>query len=207
MKRIIWIILGVVCTFALYLVVMTIGDANAMGWIKPQFDMTVDKDSFCISTPNQIEIQQGNSCSGYASAYVLRHLGRNISGESLYNIIPEKGDLGYVSSKEIVKILDRNGLKAKYMCGNLNALKNEIAKGNPVIVMIRIDTQHNWLHYVPVVGYTPDSIYIAESLDYLANRKNETLYNRSLSSADFQTLWNTSNWKMPLYRNTYITIN
>lgn len=204
-KTVIIIICAIILIATSYLVIMTIGDARAMGKVSPNFSFSTEKDSYIIKSSNVIAQQQGNSCSGYSAAFVLRHWGKNVFGDSLYNTISEKGEMGYVAPKGVVKLLQDNGMTAYYKIGNIHSLKNEVAKGHPVIAFIRIDTDHDWLHYVPIVGYTPDSIYLAESIDYLANRPNEKCYNRALSTSEFKSLWNTSNWIMPLYRNTYIT--
>lgn len=84
-------------------------------------------------------------------------------------------------------------------------MKNEISKGNPVIVMIRIQTDKKWLHYVPIVGYEEQYIFIAESLEELTNC-NERYYNRKIAIREFGKLWNTSMLKMPFYRNTYMVV-
>ncbi len=93
----------------------------------------------------------------------------------------------------------------KYCAGNINALKNEVSKGNPVIVMIRTYINKTWLHYVPVVGYDEQYVFIAESLEELVNC-DEQYYNRKIEIKEFKKLWNTSMVKMPLFRNSYITI-
>ena len=111
---------------------------------------------------------------------------------------------GYVYPKGILSFLKGNGFTVGYHFGNINALKNEVAKGHPVIVMIKIRPDKNWLHYVPVVGYSTDSIYIAESIPELCNVKGK-LYNRGVSIENFEALWNTRAFKMPLYGNTFIT--
>lgn len=188
-----------------YLIIMTIGDVKAMGALSPEYAFTTGMDKFLITQNNRIDEQQENSCSGYSSAYIIRHWGKEVKGDSLYFSIPEKEEMGYVAPKGVLRALENNGLKATYRTGNLNALKNEVAKGNPVIVFIRIDTEHDWLHYVPVVGYTQDSIFLAESIRDLVNCPNGKFYNRALSTSEFTKLWNTSNWKMPLYCNTFIT--
>lgn len=113
---------------------------------------------------------------------------------------------GYVYPKGIIKFLESNGLKVGYHIGNLTALKNEAAKGHPVIVMIKIRPDKDWLHYVPIVGYSPDSIYIAESIPDLCNAFGKQ-YSRSIATEDFKALWNTRTFKMPLYGNTFITAN
>lgn len=112
---------------------------------------------------------------------------------------------GYVYPKGILKLLPQYGFWVKYCAGNITALKNEVSKGNPVIVMIRIQSDQNWLHYVPVVGYDEKYIFIAESLGEMVNC-DEQYYNRKIAIREFKKLWNTSMLKMPFYRNTYIKV-
>ncbi len=112
---------------------------------------------------------------------------------------------GTVYPKGICKLLSCYGLKVRYRFGNLNTLKNEVAKGIPVIVLIRMQEGSKDLHYVPVVGYDEKHIYIAESSESDVNCK-EKYYNRKVKVSDFKRLWNTSMLKMPLYFNTYFTV-
>ena len=86
---------------------------------------------------------------------------------------------GYVYPKGIFNFLSKNGFKVKYCRGNLNSLKNAVATGNPVIAMIKIRPDKNWLHYVLVVGYDGQNIFVAESLAELSNC-NEPHYNRRI---------------------------
>lgn len=83
-------------------------------------------------------------------------------GDTLYEIIPSKMRDGCVYPRGwwiyFLKIT------LKYGTGNIAALKNEVSKENPVIVMIRIQTNKNWLHYVLVVGYDEQYTFIAELL-------------------------------------------
>lgn len=78
-------------------------------------------------------------------------------------------------------------------------------KGNPVIVMIRVQKDKDWLHYVPVVGFDEEHVFLAESLSKLINCKN-VLYNRRLRNEEFLQLWNTAMLKQPFYKNTYFVI-
>lgn len=64
----------------------------------------------------------------------------------------------------------------------------------------------NYLHYVPVVGFDENNIFIAESLAELVNDNNE-LYNRKIGNKEFLKLWNTSMLRQPLYKNTYFVIS
>jgi hypothetical protein len=98
---------------------------------------------------------------------------------------------GYVHLKEIKKVVEKFGFRVRYCAGNLNVLMNEVSKGNPVIVFIRVKRNERWLHYVPVVGYDENSIFLAELLEEFVNC-NENHYNRKISNEDFKVLWNTS---------------
>ena len=69
--------------------------------------------------------------------------------------------------------------------------------------MIKIRPDKNWLHYVPVVGYDGQNIFVAESLAELSNC-NEPHYNRRIPVKEFKKLWNTAMPKMPLYANTFL---
>lgn len=87
----------------------------------------------------------------------------------------------------------------------MKVLKSELNKGTPVIVMIRVEPKRNWLHYVPVVGYDKEYVYLAESLSELINC-DTAIYNRKVKNEDFLKLWNTAMLKQPLYKNTYYAI-
>lgn len=187
-----------------YLLSVTIVDACLMGVAFPRFSYDADKSEFLIEDSVRIDSQDGFKCSAYSSAYILRHWGAEAHGEDVYKVMPDKMEGGYVYPKGIVKFLESNGFTVGYHIGNIVALKNELAKGDPVIVMIKIRPDRDWLHYVPVVGYSADSLYIAESIPDLCNVSNKK-YNRSISTDDFETLWNTRALKMPLYGNTFIT--
>lgn len=199
------IVIAIIAIGLGYLVSVTIVDAILMGMAYPRFDGDVNKESYLIEDGVRIDSQTEFRCSAFSSAYVMRHWGTETHGDSIYDIMPDKMDNGYVYPKGITHFLESKGYDVGYHMGNLAALKNEVAKGHPVIVMIKIREDKDWLHYVPIVGYTPDSVYIAESIPELANATAKQ-YNRSISTEDFKKLWNTSAFKMPLYRNTFFTI-
>lgn len=175
-----------------------------MGALHVRFALQCKAKEFVITKGNRFEMQSGNRCAGFAAAYLLRHSGFEKEGDSLYEAMPNKMKDGCVWPKGIIKLLSQYGLKAKYCSGNFTALKKEVSKGSPVIVLIRTWKNQNWLHFVPVVGYDEDYIFVAESLKELVNC-NEQYYNRKIAIGEFRKLWNTSMWKMPCYRNTYIT--
>ena len=158
-----------------------------------------------ISRQNRIDMQNGLECSAYSCAFLLRHFGVEASGEALYGEITGKRRNGTVYPSGVRKLLAAHGLNATYCTGNLNSLKNEVSKGTPVIVMIRTYPNQKWLHFVPVVGYDKESIFIADSLAELANSEGGG-YNRKVATKDFRKLWNTAMLKMPLYRNTFFVV-
>lgn len=176
-----------------------------MGSFRLKFSKKCRKSSFMISKENNIDIQTGNSCSGYSAAYLLRHHGIPVNGEEIYAQLPKKKNDGCVYPKEVKRILEKYGFHAKYCAGNFHALRNEVSKGNPVIVFMKVKKEKNWLHYVPVVGYDENHIFIAESFAELVNCSENT-YNRKISNKDFKTLWNTSMLKMPLYTHTFFRV-
>lgn len=192
-------------TIVYYVMITTIVDSFLMGIFFIHFSMRCRKKEFVITKTNRIDMQSGNKCAAFASAYVLRHWDIEENGNILYKMIPNKMQNGCVYPKGIRKLLTRYGFTVKYCAGNIISLKNEVSKGNPVIVMIRTQTNKNWLHYVPVVGYDERYIFIAESLSNFVNC-NEQYYNRKISIKEFKKLWNTSMLKMPFYRNTYYSL-
>lgn len=186
-------------------IIITVIDILVMGLLLPHFSKKCRLPHFLISRQNRIDMQQNLECSAYSAAYLLRHFGMDASGVELYQKITGRRKDGTVYPKGVRKLLAHYGLDVKYCIGNLNALKNEVSRGTPVIVLIRTRPNKNWLHFVPVVGYDEDSVFIADSLAELANC-DEKYYNRKVGTEDFLKLWNTSMLKMPLYRNTFFII-
>lgn len=186
-----------------YVVITTIVDIVLMGALRMHYSRKLGFSKFVITKSNRIDFQSGYKCSAFSTAYLFRHWGIEKNGDDLYEIMPNKMKNGYVYPKGIQKLLSQYGFQVKYCAGNINTLKNEVSEGNPVIVMIRTYTDKNWLHYVPVVGYDEQYIYIAESLEELVNCE-EPYYNRKVAIGEFEKLWDTSMVKMPFYRNTYI---
>lgn len=187
------------------LIITTIVDIFLMGSFSFQFSGKCSIPQFMVCKDNRIDIQKENECSGYSTAYLLRHYDIPANGEDVYRKMPNKMANGYVYPKEIKRMLERYGFHVKYCVGNLNALKKEVCKGAPVIVFIKVRRDKNWLHYVPVVGYDEDNIFLAESLAEVVNC-NEKVYNRKISIKNFLALWNTAMLKMPLYAHTFYVI-
>jgi predicted double-glycine peptidase len=195
----------IIATLVNSVIIITAVDVILMGAYVPVFSKKLNASKYVVSKENRIELQKRNDCAGYSVAYILRHYNIAADGTEVYERISNKTTDGYVYPKEIKKVVAEFGFQAKYCAGNLNALKNEVSKGHPIIVFIRVKRNERWLHYVPVVGYDEKNIYLADSLEECVNC-NEQKYNRKISNEDFKLLWNTSMLKMPLYTNTYFKI-
>lgn len=185
-----------------YLIITNIVDIILLGAFSFRFSAGCHTEQFVITKENRIDMQKGFQCSAFSTAYVLRHFDKEVDGGTLYSVMPHKMKSGYVYPKGVHDMLRSYGMKVKYCRGNLNALKVDLQKGNPVIVMIRVQKDKDWLHYVPVVGFDEEHVFLAESLSELINCKN-VLYNRRLRNEEFMQLWNTAMLKQPFYKNTY----
>lgn len=188
-----------------YLIVTNIVDIILLGAFSFRFSAGCHTERFVITKENRIDMQKGFQCSAFSTAYVLRHFDMEVDGGTLYSVMPHKMKSGYVYPKGVYDMLRSYGIKVKYCRGNLNALKVDLQKGNPVIVMIRVQKDKDWLHYVPVVGFDEEHVFLAESLSELINCKN-VLYNRRLRNEEFLQLWNTAMLKQPFYKNTYFVV-
>lgn len=194
-------------TVLIWLVINTIINAYLM--TLPRLELNIGKfpEEFQISQKNRIDIQKKYECAAFSTAYVLRHFGIEADGFEIYSNFPSKMKTGYVYPKGIRTYLKQKGFKTIYYKGNINTLKKQISKGNPVIVFIKVNKKSSDLHFVPVIGYDKDYLYIAESSEYLVNCKDDsTTYNRKVSIDEFKKLWNIKNVRIPFYSNTYITM-
>ena len=188
-----------------YLIITNIVDIILLGAFSFRFSTGCIAEQFVITKKNRIDMQDGFQCSAFSTAYVLRHFDKEVDGGTLYSVMPHKMKSGYVYPKGVYDMLRSYGMKVKYCRGNLNALKVDLQKGSPVIVMIRVQKDKDWLHYVPVVGFDEEHVFLAESLPELINCKN-ALYNRRLRNKEFLQLWNTAMLKQPFYKNTYFVV-
>lgn len=111
---------------------------------------------------------------------------------------------GTLAPKFLEENLDRMGYDCNLCFGSLTDLEYHVSRGTLVIVLIRISTYQDYLHYVPVVGYDDDYIYVSDSLDYMVNVENEEHYNRKIKIDNFKKLWKTDTF---LFNNIYLTID
>lgn len=132
------ILLVTAISFISYFMTTTIVDVALAGRLDFYFSAKARAKEFLITKANRIDFQDGFKCSGFSSAFVMRHWNISADGNSAYEKMPNKMRGGYVHPKGIFNFLSKNGFKVKYCRENLNSLKNAVATGNPVIAMIKI---------------------------------------------------------------------
>lgn len=201
------------------LIITTIVDVFLLGVICPHFAGKTKHSEFFVSPRTEtvkasagsfFEYQQQGGCAGFSSAFVLRHLGIQASGDEAFKEVPHQMRGGAGVPKSIPGFFTKKGIKMTACTGNLSALKNEIARGNPVIVVIRSFVGKNDLHFACITGYDENNIYFADSIESWVNvdlnNNDKIYYNRAVSTSEFKKLWNTSMLKMPLYRNMFFVM-
>lgn len=165
------------------------GNIIYMGFPLLKWNQKLRKRAFMIKKENYSEKQGKIECGGYSAAYVYRHLGKAVHGLEIYKETPCKTSKGHIYCKGIVKLAKKYGFLAAFRTGNLIALKNTIAKGTPVIVMIRTRVKATALHYIPLVGYDEEYFYAVDSMSHLRNAESP-YYNRKIPVQEFRKLWN-----------------
>ena len=147
---------------------------------------------------NCIDLQTGNTCSAYAAAFVMRHLGKQITGPELYEDIHRI--FGFVPVHQIVSLFGNYGYHAKAYYGSIDTMKARLTNGVPIIAFISVpgDT-----HYVVIVGYDEDFIYLVDFISDFSNADG-IWYNRMLSVREFEEIWETSMYPV---KNIYIAVD
>ena len=146
----------------------------------------LEAEAFTISPMPAAESQEHNECGAMSSAFVLRFYGENAKGLELYDQIEEKNPDGTINPKPLKNFWDKKrGYKMNVFKGDAAALKNAVSHNIPVIVLI--NCPGGW-HYVPVVGYDQNFVYIQDSVPSFRNSSGAT--NRKESWKDFEALWN-----------------
>lgn len=169
--------------------------------LTPKFDkINIDygQDSYFIANTTYIAYQEGNECSAYATAYALRCLDLDITGDELYPQM--KRSFGMMTVSSIVKTAESKGHSAKAYHGNIQTLKKRIEGGLPIICLI---TNGNDTHYVVAVGYDVNYVYLVDSIRENANVTDSELYNRKVWTQEFEKLWNNNFY---MANNIYIVI-
>jgi hypothetical protein len=201
-------IMFIVRTIILSIIISTIFNAYLMTLPIPVLRKRDYRVNYLIQQKNRIDFQNNRECAAFSTAYVLRHFGIESKGEELYTNFPSKTRFGNIYPKGIRTVLRKKGFKTNYYKGNINTLKYEVSKGTPVLVFIKVQKDSNNLHFVPVVGYDKEYIYLSESLRHLVNCGDEhKSYNRKVPINEFKKLWNVKRIHILLYSNTYIAVN
>ena len=97
-------------------------------------------------------------------------------------------------------LLQSYGYAAKAYHGDNNTLKQRLISGVPIIAFIRTPDD---THYVVVVGYDENFIYLVDSISDNVNA-NGGWYNRKLSTEEFDEIWRTNMYPV---ENIYIVIS
>lgn len=124
------LIIWTVATAVNWFLIATIIDGILMGIPFIKVYSKVKAPSYIIDHHNQFDIQQAMECSGYSSAYLLRHLVINVKGKKIYEEMPCKMRGGAVYPKGIRIALKNHGVRVRYRMGSINTLKWELQKGN-----------------------------------------------------------------------------
>lgn len=74
----------VIATLVNTFLIINIVDILLMGSFRFKFSKKSRKSAYMVTKENCIDIQEGNSCSGYAIAYLLRHYGISVNGDEIY---------------------------------------------------------------------------------------------------------------------------
>lgn len=155
-------------------------------------------ESCFITKTSYIEYQEGNDCSAYAAAYVLRCLGKDIGGKELYPQM--KRVFGIMTARSVCQAVEKQGYSAKAYHGSVDTLKQRLQRGKPIICFVANGKD---THYVVAVGYDAEYIYLVDSIKENANVSNLDLYNRRVEIGDFESLWKNSLYAV---NNVYIVI-
>lgn len=91
-----FILLIAAISFFSYFLTTTIVDIVLMGWLNFYFSAKAKTKEFLITKANRIDFQDGFKCSGFSSAFVMRHWNISADGNSAYEKMPNKMRGGYV---------------------------------------------------------------------------------------------------------------
>lgn len=162
----------------------------------------VSPEEYLVTAENRFDYQRHYECSGYACAYVLRSLGHETDGLTLYKGFSGKNPDGTLAPGYLWENLRTMGYRSQLLFGSVSDLKYHVSRGVPVVALIRVNTAQPYLHYVAVVGYDKDTFYLADSLPRLTNAEGPH-YNRTVSVEEFKQLWTYDDFAVD---HIYLTI-
>lgn len=153
---------------------------------------------FLLTRPSRFETQGKNQCAAYAAAYLLRFLGEETDGAAVYEQMNHKLSTGYVLPEGITEALAAHGRRTALVRGDLGQLKTRVSGGTPVIVLI--GRGRHWQHYLTVVGYDAEQIYL---YDTLVEQGAHPVYNRAMATGEFEEQWENG---IPFFERIYFVI-
>ncbi|ADY57023.1 hypothetical protein Sgly_2751 [Syntrophobotulus glycolicus DSM 8271] len=156
-------------------------------------------DTYFVETKSYFEKQERGQCAGFSSAYVLRTFGEEISGRENYRQLNHKFSNGYVMPQALIEIFNQYGHHAEMLHGDLKHLKTRLNEGNPIIVLIGHFT--SWQHYVTVVGYDEENIFLYDSN---MDTDHTNGYNRTMTNTEFLSQWEN---EIPLFEQIYFVVS
>lgn len=72
-----------------------------------------------------------------------------------------------VSPDTLADFMQSGGYKLTYRTGSsISKLKHEVSRGVPVVVFVTTEPGERNYHYIAIVGYDDEKIYVSDSLIY-----------------------------------------
>lgn len=128
------------------------------------------------------EAQTFNNCGPASVASVMRAFGKQVSQRDYQQILRPTG--GYTQTRDVSDLLGRQGLQAPLRrSGTVEAIKDELAAGHPVIVLQYHSVYGKTPHFRVVRGYD-------ETQGILIMSDSISGPNVALTERDFDVLWN-----------------
>jgi hypothetical protein len=175
-------------------------------WPLPVSDPTIGEypDSYAFTGINRFDVQGYHQCSAYATAFLMKNLGFEADGESVYRAMDFKIPVsGYVLPRGVLEYLRAHGQQATLFRGTVDNLKVQIASGKPVLVIIGRGVQ--WQHYMCMVGYNEP---LSELYFYDSGKKSDENGsrpgNRTMRQWYFESLWANG---LPVYHHLFIAMD
>lgn len=128
------------------------------------------------------EAQTFNNCGPASVASVLRAFGKLVSQRDYQQVLRPTG--GYTQTRDVSQLLTHQGLQAPLRrSGTVEAIKDELAAGHPVIVLQYHSVYGKTPHFRVVRGYD-------ETQGILIMSDSISGPNVALTEHDFAVLWN-----------------
>lgn len=196
---IVFIIINVILQAGLLYVNATfdISTLYTMRWPSNDKIKSDHPNQYFVQGHSYFELQGYNQCAGYSSAYFMRANGIDIDGEAAYANMNLSFLNGYIMPQSVLDTFQDYGLDVRLYRGDLDSLKTRVAQGMPVVTLIGQSIY--WQHYINVVGFDQDNIYLYDSL----NAGDNGGYNRIMSNADFEAYWDNA---IPFFSNVYFVL-